>query len=141
MDDDTDRDTLEPSGLPNGWVIAPPVYVPGHRIVIGYDTSNAIVKAWRYRGPGRFEELWTRTIMNWWQPLVYPDTAELLLDDMTDGDDNLILLDLVTGAEKARVATQSRFPNGMFPCPGRNRDVYYTSNPVIAHACVVPTHV
>ena len=139
MDDDTDRDTLEPSGLPNGWVIAPPVYVPGHRIVVGYDTSNATVKAWRYHGPGRFEELWARTIMNWWQPLVYPDTAELLLDDMTDGDDNLVLLDLVTGAEKARVATGSPLPNGMFPCPGRHRDVYYTSNPVVAHAHVVPT--
>jgi len=27
----------------------------------------------------------------------------------------------------------------MVPGPGRNRDVYYTSNPVIAHARAVPT--
>lgn len=129
-------DVLEPSGLTNGWVIAPPVYVPQHRIVIGYDTGNRRVRAWHHHRSGSFEALWSADIMNWWQPLVYPDTGELLLDDMTGADDNLVVLDLFTGREKARASTGSRAPNGMFPCPGRGRDVYYVSNPVVARVAV-----
>src|SRR5262245_6508531 len=137
MEDDTRIDVLEPSGAPNGWVIAPPVYVPQHRVVIGYDTGNATVKAWRYLGPGSFKELWSKQVMNWWQPLVYPDSAELVMDDMTGEGDDLVVIDLLTGAEKARVATGSHWPNGMFPCPGRGRDLYYVSDPVVARVEVV----
>ncbi len=85
----------------------------------------------------RLEPLWQAPFRNYWQPLVYPDTAELLIDDYHDDSDDALVLDLLTGREKARAVTGSHFPNGMFPCPGRQRDFYYISNPTIARLRVV----
>ena len=79
-----------------------------------------------------------RPIRNWWQPLVYPDTAEIVVDDVELlVDDNIVVLDLLTGEEKARTATGSMFANAMFPCPGAGRDLYYVSSPCVARIAVV----
>lgn len=139
VDDPDDVDVLTPFGLRDGWILAPPVYVEQHRVAITYDSNNGQVVAYRYDGPGHFEELWRRPIRNWWQPLVYPDTAEVVFDDVQLlVDDNVVVVDLLTGAEKARTATGSMFANAMFPCPGAGRDIYYVSSPCVARIEVVP---
>jgi len=126
------------TGKVNGFVIAPPVYVPGAHLAIGFDTGNGGLAAFRADDAGALTPLWQSDIRNFWQPLVYRDTNELVVDDFRDGavDDNLVVLDLTTGAEKARVTTGSPIPNGMFPCPGPGRDIYYVSNPVVARVFV-----
>lgn len=102
-----------------------------------FDANHGEVVAYRYHGPARFDELWRRPIRNWWQPMVYPDTAELVLDDIDLlVDDGIVIVDLITGEEKAGTATGSRFPNAMFPCPGAERDLYYVSRPCIARIAI-----
>jgi hypothetical protein len=136
--DPEDHDIVVPVGRPDGWVLAPPVFVEQHQVAVSYDSSNGQVVAYRYRGPGVLDELWRRDLRNWWQPLVYPDTAEIVLDDVDLlVDDGIVVLDLLTGAEKARTMTGSIFANAMFPCPGERRDLYYVSNPCVARISVV----
>jgi hypothetical protein len=62
----------------------------------------------------------------------------LVLDDYRpgEGDDNIVLLDIESGREIARTVTGSPLANGMFPCPGMQRDFYYVSNPAVARVFV-----
>ena len=138
--DADDADVLTPVGTDDGWILAPPVYVQQHRILVTWDSNNGVVVTYRYDGPGQFSELWRRPIRNWWQPLVYPDTNEIVLDDVhLFDDDNIVVVDLLTGDEKARTRTGSMFANAMFPCPGAGRDLYYVSNPCVARIQVIGT--
>jgi len=52
------------------------------------------------------------------------------------GQDHLVVLDLDTGAEKARVAVPSPSQGFLFPAPGFGRDVYYQSLTTIARVAV-----
>ena len=53
------------------------------------------------------------------------------------GSDQLVVLDLDTGADKARVAVPSSCQAFLFPAPGFGRDVYYQSLTTIARVAVV----
>ncbi len=52
------------------------------------------------------------------------------------GSDQLVVLDLDTGAEKARVSIPSSSQGFLFPAPGFGRDVYYQSLTTIARVVV-----
>jgi len=52
------------------------------------------------------------------------------------GSDSLVVLDLDSGAEKARVAVPSPTQGFLFPAPGFDRDVYYQSLSTIARIAV-----
>ena len=52
------------------------------------------------------------------------------------GSDQLVVLDLDTGAEKARVGVPSPTQAFLFPAPGFGRDVYYQSLTTIARVAV-----
>jgi hypothetical protein len=52
------------------------------------------------------------------------------------GRDHLVVLDLDTGAEKARVGVPSPAQAFLFPAPGFERDVYYQSLTTIARVVV-----
>ena len=55
---------------------------------------------------------------------------------LASGGDQLVVLDLDTGAEKARVAVPSPSQGFLFPAPGFGRDVYYQSLTTIARVAV-----
>ena len=55
---------------------------------------------------------------------------------LTSGHDELVVLDLDTGAEKARVPVPSPSQGFLFPAPGFGRDVYYQSLTTIARVAV-----
>ncbi|MEX2245185.1 MAG: hypothetical protein WEC75_00705 [Dehalococcoidia bacterium] len=142
IDDPADIDVTTPFDRPGGFVIAPPLYDPLRHIAVSFDTANGLVGAHRYVRSSGLEQLWTRPVRNSWQPILFQTTGELILDDFTGQptlDDNLVVLDIETGEEKARCMTGSLRPNGMFPCPGRERDVYYCSAPSVARVFVAPT--
>ena len=62
------------------------------------------------------------------QPVVFPEWGNLVINDFTaDGSDDLVVLDIATGAILDRVATGSRIANGMFLAAGGRRDIYYCS--------------
>ena len=68
------------------------------------------------------------------QPVVFPDTQELVINDYQDGDDQLIVVDMQSGEIVSRVSTGSRVANGMFLTPGEHRDIYYCSTFAVCRA-------
>jgi hypothetical protein len=56
---------------------------------------------------------------------------------LATGSDQLVVLDLDTGEDKARVAVPSASQGFLFPAPGFARDVYYQSLTTIARVVVV----
>ena len=125
--DPNDRDTLTPFGLPNGGIIAPPLYEQENHVLVAYDSNNGKLGAWRYAGPGDLDELWVRDVKNYMQPLLFAETKELIVDDAQADGDYVTVLDLETGEERGRVHSGAPLLTGMFFCPGWNRDVYYAT--------------
>ncbi|MDA8682645.1 hypothetical protein N9M08_08935, partial [Porticoccaceae bacterium] len=126
--DSCSTDVLTPFGLPNGGHNSSPLYVQNKRILLTFDTANRKTGAWRFNGPVGFEKLWVHDIGNSSQVFYYPDTGEVVVDDvLEDKNVDAVVLDIETGLEKGRVATGGRFEAAMAFYPGLNRDVYSTS--------------
>jgi hypothetical protein len=50
--------------------------------------------------------------------------------------DQLVVLDIETGEEKARVDTGSPLQSPVFMAPGFGRDLYYVAFPCVSHVTV-----
>lgn len=118
----------EVSGLPGGIVANPPAVDPSRRIVVAYDSGNGVVAAFRYDEHGEAAPLWRAELDHGGHPITMPDTGEVVLGhhDAERGE-HVVVLDLETGVEKARVATGSPVQSVVFPAPGFDRDVYAVS--------------
>lgn len=82
--DDGGVRSTEISGLPHGTESNPPGWDPDGRVVIAYDSGNAVVRAWRLDGD-ELEPLWRRDdLAHACHLLVHPDTRELVVGDWTD---------------------------------------------------------
>ena len=128
--DSSSTDVLTPFDLPNGGHNSSPLYVQDKKILLTFDTNNRKTGAWRFNGPGDFEELWVHDIGNSNQVFYYPDTGEVVLDDvLEDNNVDTVLIDIETGEEKSRVATGARYAAAMAFYPGLDRDFYSTSGP------------
>lgn len=126
--DSSSSDTLTPFGLPYGGHGAAPLYVQDKHILVTFDTANRKTGAWRFNGPGDFTELWVHDIANSNQMLYYPDTGEVILDDVQeDQSTDSVVVDIETGMEKGRVATGGYFSASMTVCCGLGRDYYATT--------------
>jgi len=125
--DDGRVDALCPFGTPGGGIIAPPVHVPEHQRVICWDTLRGGLAALD-TSEDPLRVAWTLPVRPTMQPVVFPDSGELVINDFCNsGSDDLIVVDLQSGALLDRVATGSRIANGMFLTPGGERDIYYCS--------------
>jgi hypothetical protein len=70
--------------------------------------------------------------------LLFPDTGELLTGDH-DPDrmiDQAVVLDIATGAELARVDTDSPLQSVLFPAAGFDRDAYLVTFSTVSHLAV-----
>jgi hypothetical protein len=168
LDDGSVR-SVEISGLPHGTESNPPAWDPVGRIVVAYDSGNAVIRAWRLDGD-ELEPLWRRDgVAHAGHLILYPDTRELVVGDwrgspalrsrpvrplvralgsfvprsrlatraaLAGGGDELAVLDLDSGEEKARVAIPSPSQAFLFSAPGFERDVYYQSLTTIARVVV-----
>ena len=120
----------KPVAFSNGGHNSSPLYVQDKRILLTFDTANRKTGAWRFNGPGEFESLWVHDIGNSNQVFYYPDTGEVVLDDvLEDNNVDTVLIDIETGEEKSRVATGARYAAAMAFYPGLDRDFYSTSGP------------
>lgn len=82
--DDGRISSTEVSGLPRGTVSNPPGWDPERRIVVGYDSGNAVIAAWRMDGD-EVEPLWRRDgVAHAGHLIVHPDTRELVVGDWRD---------------------------------------------------------
>lgn len=124
-------------GLPAGAVTNPPLYDPERRIAVAFDSANDRLVAWRFAEDGRFAPLWTRRFGTSSHMLRYPDTGELVVNDhVPEHGDDVVVLDVETGAERGRAATTSPIQSVVFPAAGWGRDLYYCSFAVVARVAV-----
>ena len=104
----------------------------GH-LILYPDTRELVVQDWRdaplLRAPALRPTL--RPALR-----VLARSAALRRASLPSGSDQLVVLDLDTGAEKARAAVPSPTQAFLFPAPGFGRDVYYQSLTTIARLAV-----
>ncbi len=117
---------IAPLGAAGGGIIAPPVHVPELEICIAWDSINGGL-AGVSTANNQLEVAWTCDARPSMQPVVFPETGELVINDFDGEDDKLIVVDIATGELIDRVSTGSRLANGMFLTPGGARDIYYCS--------------
>ena len=133
LDDADDLCAVEPFGTPGGGIIAPPVYVPEHSVAVAWDSINGGLCGLHSNGGG-LEPVWHLDVRPSMQPVVFPDTGELAINDFTDaGTDDIVVVDLAGGELIDRVDTGSRIGNGMFLTPDGNRGLFYCSTLALAH--------
>jgi hypothetical protein len=118
-------------GRPDGIVENPPAVDPERRIAVGYDSGNGVLAGFRFDADVErpLERLWTREQNHGCHMVRYPDTGELVTADHDAAAmaEHVVVLDIETGAELARVATGSPAQSVLFPCPGFERDLYVCS--------------
>ena len=121
-------------GRPNGVVANPPLVDEGRRIVVGFDSGNGVIAAFDVVGDGALTPRWQREQNHACHMLLFPDSGELVT---TDHDlermvDDVVVLDIETGAERVRVPSGSPIQSVVFPAAGWSNDVYYCSFAAIA---------
>ncbi len=123
---------------PGGLIANPPIIDDDRRIAVGYDSAHGVMRAWRYGEPGSEVELWSRAQDHASHCILYGDTGEVVTGDFDHdrGVDVVVVLDIETGTEKARVATESPLQSVLFPCPGWDRDLYVVSFTTLTHVTV-----
>ncbi|MEO0495536.1 MAG: hypothetical protein AAF081_19180, partial [Actinomycetota bacterium] len=122
--------SVAPFGAPGGGIIAPPVAVPERGVAIAWDSVNGGLAGVSIES---MEPVWHVDARPSMQPVVFPDSGELVINDFTEaGRDELIVVDIESGEMLDRVDTGSRIANGMFLTAGGARDVYYCTTLTLA---------
>jgi hypothetical protein len=119
-------DELEPLWRRDGFAHA------GHLIVYP-DTRELVAQDWRDVALLR-RPLVRRALRPALQALAR--SAAMRRASTRSGHDDLVVLDLDSGAERGRVAVPSPSQGYLFPAPGFGRDVYYQSLTTIARVAV-----
>jgi len=129
LTDATDVEIVEISGIAGGSITNPPLVDVTRRIVVGYDSANAVMRAWRYVPGGRgLEELWRKDGFGCASHMIcYPQTGELVTNDFGRGGEHVVVLDIETGAERGRVRLGGETQGVVFPAVGFGRDLYWCS--------------
>ncbi len=118
--------SVEICGRAGGLITNPPALDPTRRIAVGYDSGNGVVTAVH---ADTLEVLWSIDLDHACHPLVLPATGELVMADFDRavGVEHVVVLDLATGIEKGRVATESLLQSPVFPAMGFGRDLYWVT--------------
>jgi hypothetical protein len=122
----------EVCGQPGGVVANPPVVDVERGVAVGYDSGNGVLAAFDTR---TLEPRWRREQDHGSHLLLYPDSGELVTGDHAD----VVVLDVETGAERARADTGSGVQSVLFPTPGWDHDLYLCSFLTISRIAAVPS--
>lgn len=120
LDDPADVASVEISGLPHGFICNPPLYDERRDVVVGFDAGNGVIAA--FTG-ATLEPRWRRELDHAGHLLLWPGEGALLAQDHTD----VVVLDVASGDELSRTATDSLVQYVLFPAAGTRRDVYLCS--------------
>ncbi len=118
--------SIAPLGTPGGGIIAPPVHIAELGMCIMWDSINGGLAGVDTTGD-TLKTAWTVDCRPSLQPVVFPESGELVINDFKDNDDNIIVVDIKSGEILSRTKTGSHVANGMFLSPGWDRDIYYCS--------------
>lgn len=129
LQDCTDHHILDICGVKGGSVTNPPVYDLQRKIVVGYDSANCHLRAWRFDTTTlALEPLWHKPHFGCASHMVlYPETGELIANDYRRFGEEVVVLDIATGAERGRVRTGGVMQGVVFPSVGWGRDLYWSS--------------
>ena len=129
MSDARDHAHTTISGLPGGSVTNPPLVDLRRRIVVAYDSANRYLRAWQFDpDSGALRSLWHKADFGCASHmLLYPDSGELVVNDYRALGEEVVLLDIATGLERARVRSGGLTQGVVFPSPGWGRDLYWSS--------------
>lgn len=127
LDDSNDAEVAEISGLWGGSITNPPLVDPERRIVVGYDSANRYIAAWRF-GDGPLSPLWQRERIGCASHMLL-DAArgQIITNDYNQGSEAVIALDILTGETRARIEVGGIMQGVVFPSPGWNDDIYWCS--------------
>lgn len=160
--DADDREIVEVCGRPGGTVTDPPLYDSGRRIAVAYDSGNGIMTAFRhgarlaplwqreldhaahmilfpdtgelvlhdFRGPKLAHTRAARAVSERVTAPVHRPRVRRALA-RTSGDE-VVVLDIESGAERARARVPSLFQSVLFPAPGFGRDLYWCTFSTLA---------
>lgn len=127
--DANDHASVAVSGQAGGSITNPPLVDPARGIVVGYDSANRHLRAWRIDpSSAALTPLWHHHPFGASSHLVlYPDTGELVVNDYRRLGEEVVLLDIETGRERGRVRIGGIYQGVVFPSPGWGRDLYWSS--------------
>lgn len=133
-----DHECVEICGQVGGSITNPPLVDRERRIVIGYDSANACLQAWRIGGSEKpLEALWHKVDFGCSSHMIlYPDSGELVVNDYRRWGEEVVVLDIETGSERGRVRVGGVMQGVVFPCVGWQRDVYWSSMGKVARIFV-----
>jgi hypothetical protein len=104
-----------------------PLATAGHLIRFA---DTGLLLAYDFRAPAIFRTRAFRSVSRRVAPIATRKAARERLSRMTHED--VVLLDLATGEERARAAVPTLFQSVVFPAPGWSNDLYYCSFGTIA---------
>lgn len=113
---------------PHSLVANPPAIDTSRRIAVGYDSGNGVVTAFRYDATDA-SILWTAPLWHACHPIVTPDAGYVVLNDFNFelNRDEVVVLNIETGEELSRAATESPLQSVIFGAPGDANDIYLCS--------------
>ncbi len=162
LEDAADHESVEVCGAPHGTVTDPPLYDAGRRVAVAYDSGNGVVAAFRrgdrltrlwerrldhaahmilypgtgevvmhdYRGPAIAQTRPMRALAQRWSG---PARSAAVRRAFARGSgDDVLVLDVETGEERARARVPSMFQSVLFPAPGFQRDLYWCTFSTLA---------
>ena len=129
LDDAGDAQAQTVCGLPGGSITNPPLVDTVRQIVVGYDSANAVLQAWRFDAAARtLSPLWRKAPFGCASHmLLYPDSGELVINDHRRFGEEVVVLDICSGEELGRVRPGGLMQGVVFPSPGWERDLYWSS--------------
>ena len=129
LTDCSEHAAWEVSGLPGGSITNPPLVDVQRRIVLGYDSANRVLRAWRFGDATHdVQPLWHKTEFGAASHMVlFPERGQVLINDYRRWGEEVVLLDIETGAEQGRVRVGGITQGVVFPSVGWNGDVYWSS--------------
>ncbi len=166
LTDRSDRETVEVCGLPRGAVTDPPLFDPMRRIAVAYDSANGVVQAFSFedalrplwtreldhaahmilyptgelvlhdfKGPALGRTRVGRDLMRWTARGMHRPRLRALA--ARGSRDEVVVLNIETGAERGRARVPSPVQSVVFPAPGFGRDLYWVTMTTIARLEVV----
>ncbi len=138
LSDASDHQMLPVCGLARGSITNPPLIDVKRQIVVGYDSANRHLQAWRFDDQARaLTPLWHKNAFGCASHmLLYPESGELVVNDYRRGGEEVVLLKIESGAETGRVRVGCFNQGVVFPSPGWGRDFYWCSMDRLARVFV-----
>ena len=124
-------------GLPNGIIANPPVVDTKRQIVVGFDSGNGVISGFDY-DENSVTLRWTHEQNHACHMLLIPETGQIVTADYRPelGCEQVVVLDITTGEEVARVSTTSPIQSAVFPAIGPHGDIYWCSMTTITRISV-----